>query len=287
MGSFNLNFVLKAGLVIVLFIAINKKSAAQSSLPKIWGMVKIDNRTLMCETEVTIAEWMNFIANNDFDETLFPDTTCLSRNAKLVFNELRSRTNFEHLKLNRSAGGYEKLSGTNFVSAAGRTKKFAKSDTNYFSIRIPITGVSFQQVQRYCKWKETMLTNGGFRGTTLSLPTVEVYKKVIPNMDTISIKCDCFLLNCSTAVVSKPSKRAIINKLQNAQAHGLEPVISYFPTALGLYNIEGNAAEMTSTEGIAMGGSYRHTARESYNDKQENYTKPEDWLGFRYIVTLK
>ncbi len=287
MASYSMNFIFRAGLIIMLFIVINQKAAAQSSLPKIWGMVKIDDHTLMCTTEVTIGEWMNFIVNNDYDETLFPDSMCLSRNARLVFSELRSRSNFKHITLNRSAGAHEKLSGKNFVSAAGGTKKFAQSDTNYFSIRIPVTGLSFEQVQRYCSWKQTMLYNGGYGGVVLSLPTVEIYKKVIPNMDTISIKCDCFLLNCSTAVVSKPSKRAIISKLQNTQAHGLVPVISYFPTTFGLYNIEGNAAEMTSTEGIAMGGSYKHTARESFNDKQQKYTKPEDWLGFRYIVTLK
>jgi hypothetical protein len=44
---------------------------------------------------------------------------------------------------------------------------------------------------------------------------------------------------------------------------------------------------MTSTEGIAMGGSFRQTARESYNDKDQKYTKAGDWLGFRFIVTAK
>ncbi len=44
---------------------------------------------------------------------------------------------------------------------------------------------------------------------------------------------------------------------------------------------------MTSTEGVAMGGSFRHTARESYNDKQQIYSKAEEWLSFRYIVQSK
>jgi hypothetical protein len=42
---------------------------------------------------------------------------------------------------------------------------------------------------------------------------------------------------------------------------------------------------MTATKGIAMGGSFRHYAFECCRDNQQTYSKPEDWLGFRYIVT--
>jgi hypothetical protein len=44
---------------------------------------------------------------------------------------------------------------------------------------------------------------------------------------------------------------------------------------------------MTNEEGIAMGGSFRHFARESFSDKIQEYSKAEDWLGFRYIVTVR
>jgi len=50
--------------------------------------------------------------------------------------------------------------------------------------------------------------------------------------------------------------------------------------------LQGNAAEMTSTEGIAMGGSFRHSARETFSDRKQEYNKPENWLGFRYVVTI-
>jgi hypothetical protein len=48
-------------------------------------------------------------------------------------------------------------------------------------------------------------------------------------------------------------------------------------------NIQGNAAEMTSTQGVAMGGFFRQTARKSYNDSQQLYNQAEDWLRFRYV----
>ncbi|MDA3866713.1 MAG: SUMF1/EgtB/PvdO family nonheme iron enzyme [Salinivirgaceae bacterium] len=36
----------------------------------------------------------------------------------------------------------------------------------------------------------------------------------------------------------------------------------YFPNALGVYNILGNAAEMTATKGIAKGAAWTHKADE-------------------------
>jgi hypothetical protein len=279
--------MIKTSLIIIFCVVLFNGVSAQQKLPKIPDMVQIDDHTLMCEKEVDIAQWMDFIVNNGYDETLFPDTACLTRAAKLVFGELRSRTSLKYVKLSRSAGSYEKLSGDFVILPSYGIRKFAELDSTFIFLQLPITGVSFEQVQRYCIWKQDMLIKNGHRGISLSLPTVEVFGKVIPNIDSLSKNCECFRLNCSTAVVFKPSKRKIINKLETIQGHGLVPVFSYFPTSLGLYNIEGNAAEMTATQGIAIGGSFRQTARESYNDRQQNYSKPEDWLGFRYIVTTK
>ena len=62
-------------------------------------------------------------------------------------------------------------------------------------------------------------------------------------------------------------------------------VDSYWPNDLGFYNLQGNASEMTNTKGIAIGGSFRHYAIESLNTKKQEYNQPEDWLGFRYMIT--
>jgi len=242
---------------------------------------------MMSAREITIAQWMDFIADNDFDETLFPDSACLPHSARLVFDDLRGRTNFKYLKVRKSLGDFEKRDGEKRINANSNFKTVADADTNYFGLDIPVTGISFNQVQRYCQWKESKLTAEGFKQVSVSLPTVDIYKKVIPNIDTPKKNCDCFVMNVRTVVVNKPSKRKKISKLEFTQGHGLVPIWSYIPTSLGLFNIEGNAAEMTSTEGVAMGGSYKETTRETYNDRTQTYTKPEGWLGFRYIATTK
>jgi hypothetical protein len=44
---------------------------------------------------------------------------------------------------------------------------------------------------------------------------------------------------------------------------------------------------MTAKKGIVMGGSFRHYATESYNDRYQKYSQPEPWLWFRYVVKVK
>jgi len=261
----------------IFFVA---KVFAQQRPPKVYGTVYIDSTTLMNEREVTIGEWMAFIVNNNFDNSLFPDTAVVSPITKAVFNDLRKQNNFQYLKIVKNPLRY---AGEKAAEPSKGFDKLADADPDYFSLNVPVTGITFEQVQKFCKWKEDMINQNQKIKVTIGLPSVGMYKKVIPNIDSLSKKGNCFVLNCSTAKCKTEAK----DKQSLSQGKALEHVNSYFPTSLGLYNIEGNAAEMTSTEGIAMGGSYRQAARESYNDKQQKYTKPEDWLGFRYIVTLK
>lgn len=256
-------------------------------IPKVWDMVRIDDQTLMSAREVTIAQWIEFIIDNDFDETLFPDTSCLPASARFVYNDLMQRENFRYLKMHRSMGSLEKLEGKMFISTTPNFKMLADADTNYFALNIPVTGISFSQVQKFCRWKERKLADDGYKQMSVGLPTIEIYKRVIPNIDTPHKNCDCFVMNVRTVKVTKPSKHKNISKIEFTQGRGLVPVWGYIPTSLGLFNIEGNAAEMTSTEGISMGGSYQQTTRETYNDQSQPYTKPEGWLGFRYIATIK
>ena len=82
-------------------------------------------------------------------------------------------------------------------------------------------------------------------------------------------------------------KNKQLDKAYSTQGRNVIRVDAHWPTKSGIYCLQGNAAEMTSTKGIAMGGSFRHYARESYNDQTQTYNKAEDWLGFRYIVTLR
>ena len=119
----------------------------------------------------------------------------------------------------------------------------------------------------------------------IELPSVEIYQRVIENIDSLCRNC------------SNPCTRFRFNYMppsckdkdlsNSSQGQSLLRVDAYWSTSLGLYGIQGNAAEMTKSNGIAMGGSFRHYAIQSVYSEVQPYSDPEDWLGFRYVVTLR
>ncbi|WBO85386.1 formylglycine-generating enzyme family protein [Hymenobacter yonginensis] len=68
---------------------------------------------------------------------------------------------------------------------------------------------------------------------------------------------------------------------------GLEYVYVNPTNYLGLYNIIGNAAEMTATKGIAKGGSFQSSMRSLTLESQQRYQGPQSWLGFRCVATVR
>ncbi|MDZ4747619.1 MAG: SUMF1/EgtB/PvdO family nonheme iron enzyme [Saprospiraceae bacterium] len=161
-------------------------------------------------------------------------------------------------------------------------KNFASSDSSYFSIKIPIVGISFAQANKFCEWRESVVNKSKTVKIKVCLPTIDIYEMVIENKDSIT-QNKCYLqnsLNCNGLQVTKAKEHKYLDK-------SLLRADSYYPSDLGLYCLQGNASEMTDMKGIAMGGSFKDYARESFKDKKQMYTKPEDWLGFRCLITLK
>lgn len=62
-------------------------------------------------------------------------------------------------------------------------------------------------------------------------------------------------------------------------------VRSLFQDTNQLYNLIGNVAEMTSTKGVAKGGSWFHALSESKIKSSIIYKEPEAWLGCRNVCT--
>lgn len=269
------------GLLFLFLIVLSAAvCSAQQKMPVVYGTTKINKDTFVAVTEVTLKDWMGFIANNDFDESLFPDTTGISHTAALAFNDLKKQHDFEYLKLSDNffnRGDFGKLE----ITEGKYFKKLADADPLYFSLKLPVTGITFEQARRFCKWKEACINTYRKTNIKVSLPSAALYKELIPNRDSLNKSCDCALFNYSTA----KNVHLIKDKNSVSQGRALVLAASYQPTDTGLFGIQGNAAEMTDVYGIAMGGSFRQTARESYSDKVQQYHKAEDWLGFRYVVT--
>ncbi len=65
------------------------------------------------------------------------------------------------------------------------------------------------------------------------------------------------------------------------------PVESYYPNELGLYNMNGNVAEMVSEQGMAVGGSWHSTGYDVRNESIMNYTQASPLVGFRPLLIVK
>jgi formylglycine-generating enzyme required for sulfatase activity len=64
------------------------------------------------------------------------------------------------------------------------------------------------------------------------------------------------------------------------------PVHSYAPNDFGIYNVNGNVAEMVDDKGVAVGGSWRCPGYDVRNESIMAYSAPSPEIGFRPIVTI-
>lgn len=256
-------------------------SLAQKNPTKLFHTVNISSDTSLRITEVTIEEWICFIINNKFDSSLFPSENHLAKWPKRLFDDLKNGNDAKFIKIVKNQGLQKLDKGLYGIIISKSLNKMVKDDSSYFSKHNPITGISFSQAILFCKWKEDLINADQKIKIKISLPSIQLYERVLENKDSMNLE-KCYLQNsikCNCPDLGKNKRFMPHDELVRADA--------FWPNDLGLYCLQGNAAEMTTTQGIAMGGSFRHYALESFKDKRQIYTQPEEWLGFRYIVTLQ
>lgn len=166
----------------------------------------------------------------------------------------------------------------------------------------PVVGISYEQAVQYCKWR-TERVKELFKTKALTdkknvypinfeyrLPTKEEWETAAKIG--YSEKTKKQLENKYKGQILANLKRNIEDNVvvagnfsQNADVTA--PVKSYWPNAIGCYNLIGNVAEMISQQGLAKGGSWMNESSEVYIEKDLTYTKPTAWLGFRCVAELK
>jgi formylglycine-generating enzyme required for sulfatase activity len=80
-------------------------------------------------------------------------------------------------------------------------------------------------------------------------------------------------------------EKAKVKKHYKVKIPYTAPVRGFFQNSNLTYNLIGNVAEMTSSKGIAKGGSWFHMLEESTIKANIPYQKQEAWLGFRNVCT--
>lgn len=69
------------------------------------------------------------------------------------------------------------------------------------------------------------------------------------------------------------------------QSDVLAPSKSYWPNQFGIYNLNGNAAEMIDKFGISVGGSWKNTGYDVRVDSKSVYDQANPYTGFRVVMT--
>ena len=69
-------------------------------------------------------------------------------------------------------------------------------------------------------------------------------------------------------------------------AFGINYMYNFSPNPYHLYNMIGNVAEMTSTKGLAKGGSFRNKLSDFTITSDFRYRGPTEWLGFRCMAIV-
>lgn len=275
------------------------------------GMQAVNNNLFADESEITVGDWYVFmysVANefNDYESDfpsidLMPDTTLLNPYFRFVFRNANRGINSEYEGPNYK----EKIiystrtTGGKFV-----VPKEVLIPEDVFGF--PITGISLGQAKAYVMWRNAKLnadkkTKGKW---VVRLPSSaewesiarSAYEASVNKAKDQALKNDlknvyegngrnskgCLLMNI---VNDNPCEND--KKYMSKAKGGIFPAYAFFANQYGLYCMQGNVSEMTSEEGVAVGGNYTLTAQDArFNSKQE-YKKPEMWLGFRCVAEKK
>jgi formylglycine-generating enzyme required for sulfatase activity len=270
------------GILLILFLLCTAAPAqvnftppkATVKAPKQFEFVTPDK--IMGVYEVSYSDWVDFLRyqqSNDPDplsmDAFLPDSS--QRNIDLFYN-LIYKKEFQPEKL---------------VTVVTREYDY------------PVTGITKKQAEAYCdylndkeKWKDKKIGSKNMRYRfEYRLPTpgefVKACEDALTTEDLRSVSRTgrnakgCFLINFNTVPMCKSDSDGF-----RQMSHRLLPRWAFFPSNLGIYNLQGNVAEMTSEDGKAQGGSYIHTMDDCQLSSIDPYTKPEMWLGFRVVADL-
>jgi formylglycine-generating enzyme required for sulfatase activity len=271
-----------------------------------WSFVWTEKRHYAIkQSEVSVDEYLTFLedvsrdSSEAFLKKLIPSSECA------LFSALQTEKGFNaEVKTNPKEITWineEKFKSDNNYPPKEKAKGF--SDDAYNPYERPITGISFEQVKAYLKWcnkKFNFEEEDPWRKIRFRLPTSEEFEKLQrKSIEDCNLKDPALckknvemLRNCKNAkgcaLCNCAGKDTCIqNRMATAAlGEGLYTVYSYNVSWIGTYNMQGNAAEMTSTKGIAKGGSYLQTASECLPEAVQRYEKPEKWLGFRIIAEV-
>ena len=171
----------------------------------------------------------------------------------------------------------------------------------------PVVNVSKEGAELFCEWlskKYEDLSNGELK-ITFRIPTHAEWMRAARGDNHYARYSwggpylrnakGCFLANFTAVGAEnitrdpKTGELVVVSKPMPGMAmdHSdiTAPALSYNPNAYGLYNMNGNVAEMISDGDLAVGGGWKSPGYDIRNESTMAFTKPSNEVGFRVVAT--
>lgn len=170
----------------------------------------------------------------------------------------------------------------------------------------PVVNVTREGAELFCEWLTTKLkeADGGQSGLTFRLPTHEEWLFAARGGEVsrtyswggpyLRNSKGCYLCNFAALgaenIARDTAGNLIVMKNVDRDWHDhadvTAPTKSYFPNTFGLYNMNGNVAEMVADEEIVAGGSWKDPGYDVRNVSTQPYTGAAPTIGFRVVATV-
>jgi hypothetical protein len=293
------------------------KVHAPEATPNIAGWVHIheldtENIFYIRPTEVTLLEWTYFILDKYAVEKNNSATYKLALPERNPINEL----NFYSIN-ELQALWADSLNALKLTPADVKDILTKKGVAN-----LPVTGITMEAAKEYMEYLTITYKGTAANGIhndfdktlkvqdfimTITLPTTTEYRILLanynqPNTDTATYRanisrgygdnfCPLFNANFGADVMKSacPDVQDSSPLVSRFGHHGkaVFPAGTFPADPYGLFDLRGNVSEMTTNEGVAMGGSYRTPPSSCSSESAQAYTRTATWLGFRPIMLLK
>lgn len=172
----------------------------------------------------------------------------------------------------------------------------------------PVVNISKEGAELYCKWlteKYDSLSNGELK-LVFRIPTRAEWLRAVKGTQMRSsytwggpylwnskgqvlanflrFGAENITLNQETGVLEITTKDVGYSFIKD-NADVTAPSKSYWPNEFGIYNMNGNVAEMVSDQNIVVGGDWRSPGYDIRNESFKPYTGSSVTVGFRVVVS--
>ena len=160
----------------------------------------------------------------------------------------------------------------------------------------PVVGISYEQAIQFCEWRTARVKE--FCSISKKYQNINFHYRLPSKQEWESLTFNGQFEFSNNGKDEKGYmkmnvRRETVKKFEDDKVYdsgGVDvtaPVYAYKPNILKIYNLIGNVSEMVSEKGVAKGGGWINLVEECRIGREQNYSSPTAWLGFRCVCVVK